>query len=111
MRTARKDRLAKASFILDAFVFMMGAFAFFMEMKYFLGTLQVIAGLLNLSMLFWKNQNISNRFTKVLLIANIVVALSVAYDFYSRGTDYIHYVWLLTAIVSLVALVIKIRNE
>lgn len=112
MKPERKERINRLVFTLNGFLFVLGGIAPLIEGKLFLGGIQLAAGLFNLLLLLPFTQ-IRTRvwLNRVVLLLNIVVAISVALDYISAGKRFIQYVWFLAALGSFIALWIQVKRE
>lgn len=112
MSNDRKKRFARLAFGLNGALFLLASFSALQEDKPLLFAVQLIAGVVNLLVLaFSRKPGAVRRLNYLTFIMNFVVALVVAQDYRSGGTDYLHYVWYLVALFSIVALVVVLRKE
>lgn len=108
----RKERLSKVVFIINGFVFALGAFSYFSQNKLFFALLQLITALLNIfGVISHKRQKIKIYISYLILIFNILVALSISYDLFELGKKYIQYAWITVAIVSFVAIYVQYKKD
>ncbi len=107
-----KAKLFRFSFLLNAFIFFIGGLSFLEEGKNALAILQFVTALFNLFMLL-KKLSPKKRITLnyIILILNILVAASVAFDYYFMGKEKIKYLWFFAAIMYTVALIVHIRKQ
>lgn len=111
MNPSRKARLQKIAFVLNGSLFLLGAYGMWEQGKWLFASLQLAAGVLNLLMLLAVlRQRYSHTMASLLLLMNVLVAVSVAVDYFLAGKDYIQYVWLLTALISAVVLLLRWRR-
>ena len=112
MKKAKRKRLSKIVGALNGALFLMGAFSLFGEGKIFFGVLQLIASVFNfIGLARFGNLNVNFFFQQAILLMNVIVALSVAIDYVNKGTQYIQYVWMLTALLSLGVFVLFLRRK
>lgn len=96
----QKARLSRFVNILAALLFAMSALSFFKGGQILYGFILLIISCANIFVLVYLNHNL--RLTKIILnLFNALAAGLTAYDYYSKGTDYIHYVWLLSMLMFL----------
>jgi len=96
----QKARLSRFANILAALLFAMSALSFFKNGQILYGSILLIISCLNVFILVYLNYNL--RLTKIVLnLFNALAAGLTAHDYYSKGTDYIHYVWLLSMLMFL----------
>lgn len=112
MNSKTKAKLFRFSFLLNAFIFFIGGLSFLEEGKHALAILQFITALFNLFMLL-KKLSPKKRITLnyIILILNILVATSVAFDYYFMGKEKIKYLWFFAAIMYTVALIVQVRKQ
>lgn len=103
---------ARFLFILNGMLFLMGVFSLIDEAKFIQATVQGVAGIINLIM-FIRTRNDHKQFKGHLLIflMNVIICLMVAYDLHTSGKTYIQFVWLLSAALSAIAMVVFYRKE
>lgn len=91
---------------------MLGGLSLLEEGKYALAILQFVTALFNLFMLL-KRISPKRRITLnyIILILNILVAASVALDYYFMGKEKIKYLWFFAAFMYTVALIVKVRKQ
>ena len=108
----RKERLTKVVFILNGFVFTLGAFSYFDQKKFLFALLQVItAGLNILALINYKNLKVKYYLTYLILFFNIISALSISYDLFSLGKKYIQYMWIFVALVTTFAFIFQYKKD
>ncbi|SRX74504.1 hypothetical protein [Aequorivita antarctica] len=112
MKPKLKAKLFRFSFLLNAFIFLLGGLSLLEEGKYALAILQFVTALFNLFMLL-KRISPKRRITLnyIILILNILVAASVALDYYFMGKEKIKYLWFFAAFMYTVALIVKVRKQ
>ncbi len=111
MDNKRKERLTKIAFFFNGFLFLMGGIGLIGEDKIAFGSIQILAGIINLAMLIrFKNETLKDRLNWLILLMNVIVALSVALDYHWAGKQYIQYAWVLAAVMSVVAMVVQWRR-
>ncbi len=112
MKAKRKAKLFRFSFLLNAFIFFIGGLSLLEDGKNPLAILQFVTALFNLFMLL-KKLSPKKRITLnyIILILNILVAASVAFDYYFMGKGKITYLWFFAAIMYTVALIVQIRKQ
>ncbi len=112
MNAARKKRFIRMAFLLNGLLFLLGGLDFFGDDKLFLGMLEIFAGMLNLAMLRKAKPRAVKEFLGyAILLMNVVVALSIAIDYFQMGKSYIQYMWLAAAAMSLIAFFIHFRKK
>ncbi|SRX54447.1 hypothetical protein AEQU1_01457 [Aequorivita sp. CIP111184] len=112
MKPKLKAKLFIFSFLINAFIFLLGGLSLLEEGKNALAILQFITALFNLFMLL-KKFSPKKRITLnyIILILNILVAASVAFDYYFMGKEKIKYLWFFAAIMYTVALIVQVRKQ
>lgn len=111
MNPTTRAKLFRFSFLLNAFIFLIGALGLFEQGKNGLAILQFVTVLFNLYMFFKKLSPTKNRMLNyIILILNILVAASVAIDYHIMGKDRIKYLWFIAACMYLVALIVQVRK-
>ncbi len=112
MNAKTKAKLFRFSFLINAFIFFTGGLSLLEEGKYALAILQFVTALFNLFMLL-KTLSPQKRITLnyIILILNILVAASVAFDYYFMGKEKIKYLWFFAAIMYTVALIVQVRKQ
>lgn len=109
MNLKRKQRINRMVFFLNGFLFLLGGYTFLESGKTTFGLIQLVAGVLNLLAGFRPNPP---RYLLIsLFLMNILVAGSVALDYFQSGASYIQYAWLFAALMSTVALIIFLRKK
>ena len=108
----RKKILTRVAFSLNGALFLLGGIVLIDEGKLVLGIIQLLASILNISMIIKiSNKQKVEKLNYVILAMNVVVCLSIAIDYMLANTSYIQYVWILAAIVSLIALLIQMKKR
>jgi len=108
----KKVKLTKIVFGLNGVLFLMGGVSLLEEGKTLLATIQLVAAGTNLAMIPRFIPDQKKRYLGMVVLAmNVVVNGSIFYDNLVAGKNYIQYVWLLAAVMSLVALVVMYRKE
>ena len=107
----RKKRLTRVGFILNTFLFGLGAFVFFTQEKWLFGGVLVVVALANLYALNLGENKVN--YTVIGLNAlNAIVAGITAYDYYLQGTKGLHLMWIFIAVLySIVTLIFFIKNR
>jgi len=106
----QKARLSRFANILAALLFAMSALSFFKNGQILYGFILLIISCANVFVLIYLYHNL--RLTKVLLnLLNALAAGLTAYDYYTKGTDYIHYVWLLSMLMFLVVNIVLLTSK
>lgn len=96
----QQERIIRFSTILAALLFAMSALSFFKAGQVLFGFILLIISGLNITVLVFLNKR--QRTTNIVLnFMNTIAASITAYDYIQRATDYIHYVWMLTAFMFL----------
>lgn len=109
----RKKKFQIANAVLAGILFLLSGFGFIENGKLLFGIFQIAGGALNLfhgfnlKKQFYKNKNLS----LAVGIANIIIPFTIAVDYFQSGAKYIQYVWVLVAVISLVAFIIHIRKS
>ena len=110
---AKKQKLLRATAFLNGFLFLMGGFSFINDGKLLFGSIQLLASVLNI--LSGLNVSIVKKWGRALRLGigflNVMVAATVAVDYYQSDTQYIQYAWAFAAIMNLIALFIQWRKE
>ena len=93
-------------------LFLLGAYSLIEEAKFIQATVQGLAGIITLIM-FIRTKNDLQQFKGHLMIflMNVIICLMVAYDLHTSGKTYIQFVWLLSALLSLIAMGVFYRKE
>ncbi len=108
----RKEKLTRAAFLLNGFLFLMGGVDLVQNEKIVFAAIQLIASLLNFGVLAgFKNEKIKKNLNTLILLMNVVVSLSVGIDYHLSGKSFIQYAWYLAALVSIIALVVQLRKS
>lgn len=104
----KKERLEKIVYALNGFLFLLGTITLISDTKLIYGIIQLIAALLNFSMIVkFRNSKTEQKMHYAVLGMNVIVCCSIFIDHIQSGKKYIQYVWLLAAVASLIALFIK----
>ncbi len=111
MALNKKQRLSLITFLLSGFLFILGGITLLEEEKIILGSIQILAGISNIVILVFKNPSIKGKLEFVILLFNVVVATTVAFDYISEGRKYLQYAWFLAAFLSGVALVMTRKHR
>lgn len=112
MTANRKEKINRIVFALNGFLFIMGAIDPLSQGKLLLGGIQLLAGISNLAFLFSLRKGEPNLWlNRLVLLMNVVVAITVGFDQIAAGKQYIQYAWFFAAFASLVALFIQVRKE
>ena len=110
-KAEQKARLTKIVFGLNGVLFLLGGITLLEEAKVVLALIQLIAAITNLAMLPRFIPEARKVYLSIIvLIMNVVVNASIFYDYLMAGKQYIQYVWLLAALLSVVALVVIVRR-
>ena len=108
----RKEKLLRFTFILNGFIFLMGGISAMGVGKLWLGAPQLLAGIFNLLMVVqFLGTNPKKYINYLIYLMNAVVAIFVCMDYIQSGTQYIQYVWMFVAVMSLFALVVSYTKE
>ncbi len=111
MNATRKKRLSKFGFILGAFLFLLSGINAISEGQYVFAAIQILAAILNIGMLFQFNNARKRQIGEMLIfLLNSIIALVIAIQYIQSGTQGIQYVWLVTALLYLVVMLIKKRK-
>lgn len=103
-----KERLSKVVFALNAFLFLLSAIGLGEQGKWLLATIQGLAAALNIILLLrFLSMKSRKLLGQAVFIMNVLVCLSVAIDYQSSGSNYIHFAWYLAALISLLAIFIN----
>lgn len=107
----RKERLTRVAFILQIFLFALGALSSFQEGKPIFGLVQATASIANLLMVLpvFTQQRKQQIMTAVLTFT-IIVALYTAYYLWQSDKQYVQYLWLLAAFISIVPLYRHVKS-
>lgn len=108
MSSKRKKRLARFGFILGGLLFLMNGIAALSQTQFVFGLLQLVGALLNFGMLVkLKSIDAKQKLTNYIFGINSIIALVIAFQYVKTGGRYIQYVWILTAVVYMLALITK----
>lgn len=111
MESSRKQKFNRFTFILSGTVFTLGGLLLIMDGKLWLGLIQIVAGVFNYSAVALQKRQIQKKLEVMVLIFNILVSVSVAWDYILEQKQYLQYAWLLAAGLSLVAMIITLRKR
>lgn len=112
MNQARRNRIIRISYLLNALLFFVGGFELLGNDKLGFAIIQFMASSLNLfGFLFTLNPKTNTSFKQSILVLDILVAMSVAVNYAQEGKQYIQYAWALAAVMNLVALVVLSRKR
>ena len=112
MNPKTKAKLFRFSFLLNAFIFFIGGLSFLEEGKNVLAILQFVTAIFNLLMLLKRlSPQLRTKLNYLILILNILVAASVAFNYYSLGSGAIKYPWIAAAIIYTIALLVQYRKN
>ena len=108
----RKEKLLRFTFILNGFIFLMGGISAIGIEKLWLGAPQLLAGIFNLLMVVnILGANPKKYINYLIYLMNTVVAIFVCIDYIQSGTQYIQYVWMFVAVISLLAFLVIYTKE
>lgn len=112
MTNNKKSQLSRLVFALNGFLFLLGALDPWQQGKFLFGSIQLIAGLINLALLpSFLSERAKARLNRWVLLMNVVVAISIGLDQIASGKQFIQYAWFLAALGSLIALLIRLRKD
>ncbi len=111
MESKKKQRISLFTFILSGVLFTMGGLLLIAESKIWFGLLQLAAGIFNFGAVAFRKKAIRARLELVVFLFNILVALSVAWDYMLAGKQYLQYAWFMAALLSCIALIITVRKK
>ncbi len=107
-----KDRLNKFAFLTASLVFILGGIEMLGENKPLFSAIQFIAGFCNIIMVWLINkQTVKLLFEYLILILNVIAAITISVYYFSTGSNYIQYAWILVAVISVLAIVFKRRKK
>ena len=110
--SSKKQRSIRFVLIVNAFTLFMGGLHFVGDGKIGFGSLQFITAALNVALLFTNTPARTSYCLYLLLFAlNILIAISIAYDYIQQGSKYIQYMWMLTAGITLGASIVFARKN
>ena len=108
----KKNKLNTIAFSLNGLLFLMGGILLIDDGKLIFAVIQILAAILNIIMaLQIKNKKNIKTLNFILLAMNVIVCISIAIDNILVGKSYIQYVWMIAAIISLVALILQLRKK
>lgn len=106
-----KHKLSTIVFIINGLLFFLGGAGLLSEGKYVFGLIQVVAGISNMAILVGTRKSHRRHILNlVILLMNVLVAGSIAWDYTLAGKQYIQYAWLVAALMSLAAFAIQLRK-
>lgn len=112
MNSNKKARIIKTTFILNAFLFLLGGIDLIELQQPIFGSLHLLAGFCNLLLVItFKNEAIKRKLNYLVLIFNCIVATIIAINCFNNGKQYIQYVWILAAVLSLFVLLMQLKQE
>jgi hypothetical protein len=111
MDQSKRKRPERFSFLLNGIIFIFGGLILFHDGKTILGIIQLVTGFSNLVMLRLHTERTRRFVNRIILILNILVAISVSADYFITGKKYLQYVWIAVAAISLVSLIIDFRRR
>ena len=106
-----RARLQKFSYILNSLVFFSGFWSMFENEAYIHSAILLIATFLNLFLYKYKAYRDSIRIIVLIQIINAATALLTAYDYFLKGSNYIHFLWFFAALVSLAVIPLFIQRQ
>jgi len=107
-----KDRMQIFSFLVTCCVFILGGLEMLVEHKPFFGLVQFIAGICNFIMVLLNGKiRIRLLLKYLILILNVFAAITVSVYYFSKGSNYIKYAWILVALLSVIAIIITGRKD
>lgn len=111
MKSERKKRLSRFGFILGGILLMMNGVIALGQSQIAFGLIQIILAILNFAMLFnFIKLKSKLKMDDLIFILNSLIALIIAISYIKAGGEYIQYVWILTSIIYIVALLYKKRK-
>lgn len=111
MALNKRQRLSLITFLISGFLFILGGITLLEDEKIILGSIQILAGISNLVILAIRNPSIKTKLELVILLFNVIVAITVAIDYILEGRKYLQYAWFLAAFLSGVALVMTRKHR
>lgn len=106
-----KHKLTTAVFVINGILFFLGAAGLFEDGKVVFGTIQLVAGICNMAILTSsKKSHRRHIINLVILLMNVMVAGSIAWDYTMAGKQYIQYAWLVAALMSLTVFAVQLRK-
>lgn len=107
--TNRKKKIKIGNAFLTGSLFFLSGLQFIGTGKDFFALFQIIGGLLNIA----DGINLKKQFLKtqklhfILGIANIILPLTIAVDYFQSGAKYIQYVWIFVAMMWTIAFIVQ----
>lgn len=112
MNSEKKARIIKITFILNAFLFLLGGIDLIELQQPIFGSLHLLAGFSNLLLVItFKNEILKKKLNYLVLIFNIIVATTIAINCFNNGKQYIQYAWILAALLSLLVLLTQLKQQ
>lgn len=112
MNRKTKTRMRIFSFLITCCVFITGGIEMLGEHKPFFALVQFIAGTCNFLVVFLNRKlTLKLLFEYLILILNVFAAITVSVYYFSIGSNYIQYAWILVAILSVIAIIITARRK
>lgn len=106
-----KHKLSTIVFVLNGILFFLGGIGLLGEGKVLFGAIQLVAGTSNLAILLGTRKSHRRHIINlVILLMNVLVAGSIAWDYTLAGKQYIQYAWLVAALMSTAAFAIQLRK-
>ncbi len=104
---ATRRKLAQLSLGISALVFFTGGIYSLTDGTVEYGVFQLLAGAVNLIQLSsWPDSGEQRAMVAFTFILNVIIALTVAWDYYQQGTRFLHFAWVLAAVFSLVGMLV-----
>ena len=111
MKPEQKKRFIRLANLLNGLIFLLGAVALLKESKTVLAIPQLVASVLNFSLLLKiRNDKLALGMSIAVFVLNILVCLTIAVDYFLSGSSYIQYAWILAAVLSLIALIFLLKR-
>lgn len=108
MDNQRKKRILKIGFILGGFLLLINGVVLISQTKLVYGAVHLFASILNFGMLLnFKATGLKQKLEDAIFIMNSILSMLIAIDYIQDGSNYIHYAWILSSILFLLALVYK----
>ena len=108
----KKNKLIKIAFLLNGLLFLVGGIVLINEGKLIFGIIQILASILNITMILKiRNKKTIEILNYLILAMNIIVCISIAVDNILANKSYIQFAWIIAAIVSLVAIIVQIKKR
>lgn len=112
MNQQRKERITRAVFVLNGFLFLLGGVGLLNDGKIVFGIAQIIASVLNFGMLSkFRKTEYKYLLELLILVVNVIVCVLIAIDYIQMGKMYIQYMWIIAAIISTIALIVKLVKD